>query len=111
MRRKKKEVPEVIPRTPEPHIKSTPEAPLTLLKPTFNQEFKSSLRELETAVMELIPLVLEQCFIKQSANINSECLLRAPSGDNNPELGKTLLFQIECLKKELTYKNAIIHVY
>ena len=56
MRRKKKEVPEVIPRTPEPHIQSTPEAPLAMSKPNFNQPFKSGLRELETQVMELIHL-------------------------------------------------------
>ena len=34
--------------------------------------------------------------------------LCAPSGDNNRKLVKTLLEQIEYLKKELTHKNTII---
>ena len=58
--------------------------------------------------MELTLFVLEQCFIKQSSNINSGYSLPTPSGDSNQELVKTLLDQIENLKKELTHKNTII---
>ena len=58
--------------------------------------------------MELTLFVLEQCFIKQSTNINSGYSLPTPSGDSNQELVKTLLDQIENLKKELTHKNTII---
>lgn len=49
-----KKVPKVIPRTPEPHKKSTPEVPLTLLAPNLINLIliKSSLREFETEIME-----------------------------------------------------------
>ena len=66
------------------------------------------MRELETEIMELKSFVLKQCFIKQSTNINSGCSLPIPSSDNIRQLVKTLLDQIEHLKKELTCKNTII---
>ena len=103
-----KEVFEVIPRTPEPDLQFNPQASLKLVAPYPNQTFRSSLRELETEILELKSFVLKQCFIKQSTNINSGCSLPIPSSDNNQQLVKTLLDQIEHLKKELTCKNTII---
>ena len=94
-----KEVFEVIPRTPEPDLQFNPQASLKLVAPYPNQTFRSSLRELETEILELKSFVLKQCFIKQSTNINSGCSLPIPSSDNNQQLVKTLLDQIEHLKK------------
>ena len=89
-------------------MQSTKEATLTLMTTNLNKPFKFSLRELETEMTELKSFVLELCFRKQSANINSGYQLPTTSDDNNRELVKTLLDQIEYLKKELPHKNTII---
>ena len=48
------------------------------------------------------------CLYHQVITINNGCSLPIPSSDNNQQLVKTLLDQIEHLKKELTCKNTII---